>query len=133
MGHMFGYTMLIKLLTIKLRSFAISHWDAPNVAPYLNVMRGKHMNLPPDIELRIERDFVDMAERSAVKELFVGLEVQEKERVVRCILFVAKGNLDMLRKMEVLARTDYRDVIMAGEYEYPTDRRLRNLNEPFSA
>jgi len=90
------------------------------------------MILPSDIRARIEHDFSDPKERRFVTQLLLNLEVPEKDRVSRCILFVANGDLDNFRKMESLAKTDYRDAIMAGEYEYPTDRRLRNLGEPFN-
>ena len=90
------------------------------------------MKLPIDIDDRIENDFPDKDERELVKDIISALSVNEKTRVARCILFVASGDMNRLEKLEALASTDYRDVIMAGEYEYPSNKRLRDFNEPFS-
>lgn len=90
------------------------------------------MDLPLDIKTRIENDFAHSDERNLVLKILSELQIEERERVIRCILFVANGDIDKLGKMEVLAKTDYRDVIMAGEYEKITDKRLRDFNEPFN-
>jgi len=90
------------------------------------------MDFPEDIELKIREDFNNHEDRDLVRKILSDLVVKEKLRIIRCILFVSKGNLDKLGEMEALANTDYRDVIMAGEYEYPTDKKLRDFNEPFN-
>ena len=40
----------------------------------------------------------------------------ERERVQRAILTLAQGDEDKLRKYVAMAKTDYRDVLMAAEY-----------------
>lgn len=57
--------------------------------------------------------------------------VPEPERVSRCILFAAAGSLERVADLACLTHTDYRDVIVAGEYDREF-RRLRNLSKPFS-
>jgi hypothetical protein len=55
-------------------------------------------------------------------------------RILRCIVFLAKGNIDELRRQIEIAAYDPRDVMMAAEYERPMDKsplRIRNFNEPF--
>lgn len=89
------------------------------------------MNLPKDILDKINSDFPDTEERELIIEILSSLEVNESERVIRCILFTAAGNLDRLGNLEALAKTDYRDVIMAGEYEYPSVKRINDFNKPF--
>ena len=89
------------------------------------------MNLPSDINLRIKNDFPKREDQEIIENIFSSLKVNERDRVFRCILFAAKGNLNMLGKLEELAKVDYRDVIMQGEYEYPSGKRLRNFDEPF--
>jgi hypothetical protein len=90
------------------------------------------MILPEDIDARIENDFPSQDDRDLVKSIISALSVDEKIRVARCILFIADGDLDRLGKLEDLANTDYRDVIMAGEYEYPSNKKLRDFNDPFN-
>jgi len=89
------------------------------------------MSLASDIKAKIDRDFHDKETWQIVTQLLSGLDVPEKNRVSRCVLFVANGNFEEFQNILSLAKTDYRDAIMAGEYEYPTDRRLRDLSEPF--
>ena len=90
------------------------------------------MNLPDDIVAKVTRDFRDAQEREFVLDTLSNLSVNDKNRVIRCVLFCAAGDIEMFRTMEELARVDYRDAIMNGEYEYPSCKRLRNFNEPFA-
>ncbi len=78
--------------------------------------------LPDDVIARIEADFAE-PRRAEVTEALLGLPetTREQARVARCVLFVADGDL---------AHTDYRDAIVAAEYDRE-DRRLRDLSRPF--
>ena len=89
------------------------------------------MNLPNDINLRIKNDFSLTEDQKLVENILSSLKINERDRVVRCILYIAKGNINSICEMERLAKIDYRDVIMSGEYEYPSGKRLRDFNEPF--
>lgn len=89
------------------------------------------MNLPDDILAKIAKDYPDTDDQRCVLDKLINLNVNETNRVIRCVLQSAAGNFEMFQKMADLARVDYRDVIMCGEYGYPPRSRLRNLDEPF--
>lgn len=87
--------------------------------------------LPDDILTKVETDFAASEREVVTHALARLLEVtREPERVARCVLFVAGGELAEFDQMIELARTDYRDAIVAAEYDQ-TDRRLRDLSKPF--
>ena len=90
------------------------------------------MNLATDIVARVARDFPAPADREQVLKELTGLDVNERDRIARCVLFCAAGDLDRIRDMVALARLDYRDVIMEAEYEYPSYKRVRSFVEPFA-
>lgn len=50
--------------------------------------------------------------------------------MARCVLLVANGSYKEFARMIELANTDYRDAIVAAEYDR-RDRRLRDLSKPF--
>jgi len=87
--------------------------------------------LPADVVTRVERDY-DEAERAAAILALGGLSsaTREHARVARCVLHVAAGDLQRLEQMIALAHTDFRDVIVAAEYDRDL-RRLRDLSQPF--
>ena len=89
------------------------------------------MTLPADITQRIKTDFPKKEEFDLVESSLKELEVNEKNRVIRCILFAASGDFKAFSELEELAKRDYRDVIVAGEYEYPSYKHLRDLAKPF--
>ncbi len=91
------------------------------------------MSLPTDIIARIERDFPRSEDEKLVSGILSSLQTNERDRVIRCILFAAAGDVKKIGELESLAKIDYRDVIMAGEYEYPSHKRLRDLSEQFDA
>jgi len=93
------------------------------------------MTLTPDIRDRIADDFgADAAsavatvlerERSASPDLFT-------DRILRCAVHAAAGDLDTLRRALDLARIDYRDLIVWAEYDNAFGDRKRDLTRPFS-
>jgi hypothetical protein len=91
------------------------------------------MPLPDDIVAKVARDFPAAADRAYVLHALATVGGIERNRVARCVLFCAAGDLAAFRSMEALARLDYRDAIMCGEYEYPSCKRLRSFNEPFAS
>ena len=52
------------------------------------------------------------------------------DRILRCIVFVANGDLNRLEKAIDLAKTDYRDLIVLAEYDEKNER-VRDLSNPF--
>ncbi|MCD4781556.1 MAG: hypothetical protein K8S27_13565 [Candidatus Omnitrophica bacterium] len=53
------------------------------------------------------------------------------DRIIRCILFLSKGDTRKMEEAVCLAKEDYRDLIVAAEYN-GSDQRVRNFNLPFS-
>ncbi len=88
-------------------------------------------SLLPDILARIAADY-PADRRDATTEALLALSevTREPARVARCVLLVANGDPGKFKQMINLARTDYRDAIMAAEYDH-TNRRLRDLSGPF--
>jgi hypothetical protein len=97
------------------------------VASLVEVVRV--MKLAPDILAQIEKDFGPHARRARQRlEAYSGPETL---RVLRCVLFLAKGEIDFLPDLIV---TDYRDLIFWAEYvghASPHPRKVRDFNEPF--
>ncbi len=54
-----------------------------------------------------------------------------RPRLQRCALVASKGSLERLQYFVDLLKVDYRDVIVAGEYNSIEDKRVRDLNLPF--
>ncbi|MDH3641703.1 MAG: hypothetical protein OES38_06385 [Gammaproteobacteria bacterium] len=53
-------------------------------------------------------------------------------RVVRCVIFLANGDLQQLEYYTQQALQDPRDVMYWAEYDRDTDEQLRDFNEPFT-
>ena len=87
--------------------------------------------LPDDILRRITADYPAQAAFTQVKLTLETLAVPEPHRVARCVLFAAERDFAQFERIAELARLDYRDAIMCGEYEPVTCKRLRNFSEPF--
>lgn len=90
------------------------------------------MTLPDDILAKVASDFPTPADREYVLHALANLGTPERNRIARCVLFCAAGSVAEFRRMEELARLDYRDVIMCAEYEHPSCTRVRSFIEPFS-
>jgi hypothetical protein len=91
--------------------------------------------LTRDILGKINRDFETPDEAALALSVLADFVHQNQElsndRILRCIVFVAKGDLDMLDKAIDLAKTDYRDLILWAEYD-ENNERVRDLSTPFS-
>jgi len=88
--------------------------------------------LPADVVTRVGRDY-DEVDRAAVILALGELSsaTREHARVARCVLYVAAGDLQEFGRVIALAHTDFRDVIVAAEYDRDL-RRLRDLSQPFA-
>ncbi|TWU35835.1 hypothetical protein Q31b_52700 [Novipirellula aureliae] len=79
------------------------------------------MTLEADIIERIRADFPDAGTALA------AMSVSGKTgRIARCIVFASNGSLEKMREYIQMAETDFRDVIVAGEYD-ETMRPVRDL------
>ncbi len=85
------------------------------------------MPLNPDITERVGTDFGEAHSREAMALLEVA---GGGERIARCLVQAASGDLDALRRLVAAAGLDYRDVIMAGEYG-ENRNKLRDLRVSF--
>lgn len=77
------------------------------------------MEFKNDINARIHADFGENA-HLATAVLINGIikaDYLKTDRVVRCILFLAKGNLTDLQSFIDMATFDTRDVMLLAEYE----------------
>jgi hypothetical protein len=89
--------------------------------------------LPVDVMARLTSDFGDRADAVAALLLAArragGMRCMD-DRVVRCIVWAARGHESKVQRLIELARRDYRDVIIAGEYD-DMMRRTRDLSVSF--
>ena len=94
------------------------------------------MALADDILAKIRQDFSD-GEMSPVIEMMTDLQKEDvrlfTDRILRCILFVARGRFDALADAVALARRDPRDLIVDAEYDGHFGARHRDLSLPFAA
>jgi hypothetical protein len=90
----------------------------------------------PDIENYIEQSFPAGLQARA-KALVAGAVLHDgssaSPRCQRAALVGSRGSIEQLEYLVGLLKIDYRDVIVAGEYEGPVmkPQRVRDLNEPF--
>lgn len=95
------------------------------------------MTFKEDIHQRIKLDFKDSADK--VYELLSNAISQKDylktDRVIRCILFLANGDLNNLEKFIENAIFDTRDVMLWAEYEKQEGelnfKRIRDFNKTF--
>ena len=93
------------------------------------------MALAADILRRINRDFNDPPAAAQalgrLEEARGGAPDLFSDRVLRCAVFVAAGNLETLDRALALARIDARDLIVWAEYDNDFETRKRDLTQPF--
>jgi len=94
-----------------------------------------------DIITRIKADFGSNADKAmtALNEAVEKTHYLNVDRIIRCIVFLAEGNLSDLNMYIKMAILDWRDVIFCAEYEtlsedlFPNDyKRLRDFNKTFA-
>jgi hypothetical protein len=92
------------------------------------------MALADDILERIRSEF-SSGEMLPVIDLLTGLQKKDPrlfcDRILRCSLYVAGGEFDKLAAAVELARLDFRDLIVAAEYDGYFGSRQRDLSLPF--
>jgi hypothetical protein len=94
------------------------------------------MTFKDDIITRINADFGESANKAITTliDAINKVDYLKTDRVIRCIIFLAKGNLTDLNKYIETATFDTRDVMLWAEYERLNDRdfkRLRDFNKTF--
>jgi hypothetical protein len=93
--------------------------------------------IPDDIHKRIEHDFgSEGAKRvTAALEQFIesyqsNYGTRPSDRIIRCIVHLAQGKLDLLSHHTKAALGDWRDVIYWAEYDRKDDR-IHDFRLPF--
>jgi hypothetical protein len=92
-----------------------------------------NLNLyPTDILNRIESDYGKNSGEAKIKiqELIKSNKEFRSHRIVRAIIYAGNKDIVHLKKMIELTRTDWRDLLMNAEYEYP-EKRVRDFNNEF--
>ena len=95
------------------------------------------MTFKDDIITRINSDFGENANKAMTLLLNAINKVDylKTDRVIRCIIFLAKGNLTDLNKYIETATFDTRDVMFWAEYvgtgENEKPKRIRDFNKTF--
>ena len=98
------------------------------------------MSIPQDIQQRVRTDAgADADEMLARLSSFAIEHPDMSDRILRCLAFLARGKLGRLGHAIRLAETDWRDAIVAAEYEprsgtkrWQGDRvQVRDFNKPF--
>lgn len=90
-----------------------------------------------DIEEKVKADFQASSATAfnLLQNAISKADHLQTDRVLRCIVFLAKGNLDELKKYIKLATLDPRDIMLAAEYDPGNDhfnhKRVRNFNHTF--
>ena len=95
------------------------------------------MTFKDDINERIQTDFGENASKATtiLIDAIKKVEYLKTDRVIRCIIFLAKGNLTDLNKYIETATFDTRDVMLWAEYEglkeNENPKRVRDFNKNF--
>jgi hypothetical protein len=96
------------------------------------------MEFKEDITYRINLDFSDSAERviGILSDAISKTNYLKTDRIIRCIIYLSKGDLDKLKHNIEIAISDPRDVMLYAEYENLDDKdfkykRVRDFNKTF--
>jgi hypothetical protein len=86
------------------------------------------MEVAPDIVDQLRRDFPAAEVGARLAQL---VQASSSPRIQRCIVFASRGHSWHFDYLCRLAKVDYRDVIMAAEYDR-RDARLYDFNKPIA-
>lgn len=99
-------------------------------------MKNKIKKLPNDILIQIEFQFDENYKR-VLEILEIELSKNDflnSNRIIRCIIFLSKNNVEKLKENISLAIIDWRDIILLAEYENNERNEpilKRDFNKPF--
>ncbi len=85
--------------------------------------------LPEDAVAKIAADFAQ-ASPDRVLALLDTYKGADRDRVIRCMIYLANGDIDRLLHLIGAAQSDSRDVIYWAEYDRG-DKRIHDFNQPF--
>jgi len=93
------------------------------------------MRLPDDVQRHVARCFAPEQQAEALRML-AEARIEDGSpatpRLLRCAAFASRGNLPELHRLVALLALDWRDVIVAGEYELQGTSLVpvRNFSQP---
>lgn len=95
------------------------------------------MKFKTDIINKIQVDFDEYADNAIdiLNEALLKTDYLQDDRIVRCIIFLSKGDLNELKKNIEAAIYEPRDIMFWAEYDKVngkmTQKRLRDFNNSF--
>ncbi|MFK7749987.1 MAG: elongation factor Tu [Kordia sp.] len=114
-----GFGKIIEIVNTDLKSIA----DQKTI----------NLNLyPTDILKRLEHDYGKNSSEAKrkIQELIKSSKEFRIHRIVRALIFAGNKDINHLQKMIELTQTDWRDLLMNAEYEYP-EKRVRDFSNEF--
>jgi translation elongation factor EF-Tu-like GTPase len=116
-----GFGKIIEIINPDLKCEADSDQEKINLNLY-----------PTDILKRLESDYGKNSgeAKRTIQELIISNSEFRSHRIVRALIHTGNKDIVNLKKMIELTRTDWRDLLMNAEYEYP-DKRIRDFNNEF--
>ena len=96
------------------------------------------MRLPVDLKRFIDDNYAP-EDRAAACSLLADARIETgamaDDRMLRCAAFAGRGSLDKLQRQVSALAVDWRDVIVAGEYEYRDGEpvQVRDFERPMAA
>ncbi|WP_194778652.1 hypothetical protein [Pararhodonellum marinum] len=96
------------------------------------------MTFKDDINSKIQTDFGQNANKATtiLIDAINKVDYLKTDRVIRCIIFLAKGDLTDLERYIETATFDTRDVMLWAEYEglkeNENPKRVRDFNKTFT-
>jgi hypothetical protein len=91
------------------------------------------MKLTQDMVAQLQKDFGPSFE-AAIR--FLEKQPDLPLRVLRCVIFLAEGEMDLLSKLIEAAKSDYRDVIFWAEYsdhEKASPPKVHDFSRPLGS
>jgi hypothetical protein len=116
-----GYGKIIEIINPDLKLESDSDLKTLNLNLY-----------PADIIQKLESDYGKNSgeAKRKIQELIKSNKEFRSQRIVRALIFTGNKDINHLKKMIELTRTDWRDLLMNAEYEYP-EKRVRDFNNEF--
>jgi hypothetical protein len=95
------------------------------------------MKFKTDIINKVQADFDEYADNAIdiLNDALLKIDYLQDDRIVRCIIFLSKGDLNELKKNIEAAIYEPRDIMFWAEYDKVngkmSQKRLRDFNKSF--
>lgn len=92
------------------------------------------MQIAIDIHTKLEQDFGNdfFYVRDEIEALYAATNWAISNQLIRCIVYLSKGDKALLQKNIERVQVDYRDVLWEAEYDRG-EEQLRDFNRTFQA